>query len=84
MLIFVAFVGEHCYGTAVRVSGKQMQPTGKQPVKLLRRARTRSGASLVEYAIILALVAMIVVLVLRGLGTTTANSMNPVNNALSE
>jgi Flp pilus assembly pilin Flp len=37
----------------------------------------------VEYAIILALIAMIVVLALRGIGLTTANSIKPVNNALA-
>ena len=42
----------------------------------------RSGQSLAEYAVILALIAMVAVLLLRGIGTTTANSMAPVNNAM--
>jgi len=42
----------------------------------------RSGASLVEYAIVLMLVAVVVVVILRAIGMTTANSMMPVNNAL--
>jgi Flp pilus assembly pilin Flp len=46
------------------------------------RFARRSGQSVVEYAIILALVAMLAVLILRGIGQTTTNSMMPVNNAL--
>jgi len=47
-----------------------------------RKLSVRSGQSLVEYTIILALIAMVAVLMLRGVGSTTANSMTPVNNAL--
>ena len=61
-----------------------MQPTGTHPVKQLRRARTRSGASLVEYAIIVALVAMIVVFALRGIGISTNNKLTPVNDVLAQ
>jgi len=52
--------------------------------KLSRRMRVRSGQSLLEYAVILALIAMICVVVLRGVGLTTANSMEPANAALAE
>ena len=47
-----------------------------------RKHSKRSGQSLAEYAIILAFVAMIAVLMLRGIGTTTANSVTPVNDAM--
>jgi Flp pilus assembly pilin Flp len=50
--------------------------------KALRWMRGRSGQSLTEYAVILSFVAMVAVLVLRQIGTTTSNSMTPVNNAL--
>jgi Flp pilus assembly pilin Flp len=52
-------------------------------IRLWRRRLRRSGQSLAEYAIILAFVAMIAVLMLRGIGTTTANSITPVNDGLS-
>jgi Flp pilus assembly pilin Flp len=50
--------------------------------KLLRKARVRSGQSLTEYALILSFVAMIAVLILRGVGIATNNKMAPVPNAL--
>jgi hypothetical protein len=46
--------------------------------------RRRTAQGLAEYAIILAFVAMVAVLILRGIGTSTNNSMVPVNNALAE
>ena len=44
--------------------------------KLVRVGRKQSGQSLVEYALILALIAVVAILVLNGLG-------NKVNNTLS-
>jgi Flp pilus assembly pilin Flp len=61
-----------------------MQPTQKQVVKQVRRTRARSGQSLVEYAIVLAFIAMIVVLALRGIGQTTNNMLLPVNNGFNQ
>lgn len=52
--------------------------------RVWNRFRRNSAQSLAEYALILAFVAMTAVLLLRVIGTTTANSMVPVNNALSE
>jgi len=49
---------------------------------LIRQMKNRSGQSLVEYAIILMLIAMVAVLLLRGIGTTTSTKMEPVNSAL--
>jgi Flp pilus assembly pilin Flp len=54
----------------------------KKLQKTLRGISGRSGQSLVEYAFILTFVAMLAVLILRGIGTTTNNSMAPVPNAL--
>ena len=56
----------------------------RQGIFTPKRIARRSGQSVVEYAVILALIAMLCVVLLRGIGLTTANSMNPVNDALSE
>ncbi len=45
-----------------------------------RRMRRESGQSLVEYALICALIAMVAVLVLRGIGTTVNTKLESVNN----
>lgn len=50
--------------------------------RAIRRIRSQAGQSLFEYAIILALIAIVCVLLLRSIGQTTANSMEPVNAAL--
>lgn len=42
------------------------------------------GQTLFEYAIIIAAVALVVILVLRGIGEYPPKAMNPVNNALAE
>jgi Flp pilus assembly pilin Flp len=47
-----------------------------------RKAHRCTGHSIVEYAVIVFLVAMLAVLVLRNIGTTTNNSITPVDNAL--
>jgi Flp pilus assembly pilin Flp len=49
-----------------------------------QKLRRRSAQSLVEYALILAFVAMVAVVMLRGLGGTTNNLIAPVNSTLSE
>ena len=59
---------------------KKMQTMKKQLMKLLRRVRTRAGATLFEYAIILFLVSIVAVLVLQGIGGKTNNMLVPVNN----
>ena len=55
---------------------------GRMFKRVARRIRSQEGQSLFEYAIILALIAMVCVLLLRSVGKTTANSMEPVNAAL--
>lgn len=56
--------------------------------RLLRRvfssSKSRAGQSLTEYALILAFIAMVAVVILRGVGTATNAAMAPVPNALSE
>jgi len=50
--------------------------------KLLRRVRKQSGQSLVEYALILALISVVAILVLRGVGTNVNLKLSAVNENL--
>lgn len=54
----------------------------KQMMKFLRRAKRQSGQSLVEYALILALISVVAILVLRGIGTAANNKLSDVNSNL--
>ena len=47
--------------------------------KLYRSLKQRKGQSLVEYALILALIAVVAILVLRGIGTSVNNKLTAVN-----
>jgi pilus assembly protein Flp/PilA len=47
--------------------------------KLVRVGRKQSGQSLVEYALILALIAVVAILVLNGLGNKVNNTLSSVN-----
>ena len=47
--------------------------------KLVRGVRKQSGQSLVEYALILALIAVVAILVLQGLGGKVNNTLSSVN-----
>lgn len=50
--------------------------------KLYRGLKQRKGQSLVEYALILALIAVVAILVLRGIGTSVNNKLIDVNSNL--
>jgi pilus assembly protein Flp/PilA len=50
--------------------------------KLSRIIRKQSGQSLVEYALILALIAVVAILVLQGLGNKVNNTLSNVNTNL--
>jgi pilus assembly protein Flp/PilA len=50
--------------------------------KLVRAVRKQSGQSLVEYALILALIAVVAILVLQGLGGKVNNTLSTVNTCL--
>ncbi len=47
--------------------------------KLVRGVKKQSGQSLVEYALILALIAVVAILVLQGLGGKVNNTLSSVN-----
>jgi Flp pilus assembly pilin Flp len=50
--------------------------------KLLRRVKKQSGQSLVEYALILALISVVAILVLRGIGSNVNEKLGSVNTNL--
>ena len=50
--------------------------------KLLRRAKKQSGQSLVEYALILALIAVVAIIVLQNIGTRVNTKLDSVNRNL--
>jgi len=50
--------------------------------KMLRRLQKRSGQSLVEYALILALISVVAILVLRGIGSSVNTKLGNVNDNL--
>jgi Flp pilus assembly pilin Flp len=50
--------------------------------KLFCGLRSRQGQSLVEYALILALIAVVAVLILQGLGSHINNTLSSVNSNL--
>jgi pilus assembly protein Flp/PilA len=47
--------------------------------KMYRGLKSRKGQSLVEYALILALIAVVAILVLKGLGNKVNNTLSSVN-----
>jgi pilus assembly protein Flp/PilA len=51
--------------------------------KMLRRVQKQSGQSLVEYALILALISVVAILVLRGIGTSVNTKLGSVNTNLN-
>ena len=51
-------------------------------VWLKRRLRREEGQGLVEYALILALIAILVIVALKFLQPTISNTLNTVSNAL--
>lgn len=55
----------------------------KQIQKLLRRVKRQSGQSLVEYALILALISVVAILVLKGIGTNVNTKLGSVNSNLN-
>jgi Flp pilus assembly pilin Flp len=50
--------------------------------RLMRKINRRSAQSLVEYALILALISVVAILVLRGIGTSVNQKLTGVNTNL--
>ena len=50
--------------------------------RIIQSIKKHSGQSLVEYALILALIAVVAVIVLQGLGAHINNSLSSVNSNL--
>jgi Flp pilus assembly pilin Flp len=63
-------------------ANKEVTHMKKQLMKILRRAKRQNGQSLVEYALILALISVVAILVLRGIGTSANNKLSDVNSNL--
>jgi Flp pilus assembly pilin Flp len=61
--------------------GGEKQMT-KRIQKMFRRAQRKSAQSLVEYALILALISVVAILVLRGIGTSVNTKLSNVNGNL--
>jgi pilus assembly protein Flp/PilA len=51
---------------------------------VLRVSKGRSGQSLVEYALILALIAVVAIAVLKGIGTNVNTKLGNVNSVLAQ
>jgi Flp pilus assembly pilin Flp len=54
----------------------------KYMLKMIRTMKRQSGQSLVEYALILALIAVVAILVLQGIGQSVNCKLSNVNSAL--
>ena len=52
----------------------------KKQQKLLRELRTKSGATLTEYAVILFLVSIVAIVILQSIGGKTNNMVSTVND----
>jgi Flp pilus assembly pilin Flp len=51
--------------------------------QMIRKMKRQSGQSLVEYALILALISVVAILVLRGIGANANTKLQSVNSNLS-
>ena len=51
-------------------------------VKFLTAIKSEKGQTLVEYALLLVLIAIVVILMLRGVGSNVNNAFSKVNSAL--
>ena len=51
--------------------------------QLRRRLTGRTGQSLVEYALILALISVVAILVLSGIGSSVTNKLGNINSNLN-
>ncbi len=68
-------------GHAVKMGGFSMSFLNNLYIKLLATARSEKGQTLIEYAFLLLLIAIVVVLMVKGLGGTANNTFSKVNSA---
>ena len=63
-----------------------MSPFGENPLAMIRLfwalARSDDGATLVEYALVVALVAIVAILAVTKLGSTTASHLGSAANSI--
>ena len=55
-----------------------------EPIRGLWHRRDESGASLVEYALLLALIAVVAIVALHFLGTSVNNTLNSVGGSIND
>src|SRR5579862_374464 len=80
---FCAESSEICWqslGKGAYLSTRGLRPMRRRLQIMLRKIRTRSGATLTEYAVILFLVSVAAILVLQGIGGHTNNMVSSINN----
>jgi len=53
------------------------------PIRARWNRRSESGASLVEYALLLALIAVVAIVALHFLGSSVSNTLNSVGNSIN-
>ena len=63
--------------------GHNMNYLNELYVKLLTSIKSEKGQALVEYALLLVLIAIIVILMLKGVGGNVNNAFSKVNSALT-
>ena len=51
--------------------------------ELLRKLRTKSGATLIEYAVILVIISIVAIAILSGIGGKTNNMVSSVNDGFA-
>ncbi len=52
-------------------------------VKFMTAVKSEKGQTLVEYALLLVLIAIVVIAMLKGVGSTTNNAFSKINSALA-
>jgi len=69
--------GRHANGGAASKKGK------KENMKKLMQKAKRSGQSLVEYGLVLALIAIVAILVVKAVGTKTASTFDNIQSTMT-
>lgn len=71
-----------CFHSVTNKAREVNQNMKKSFHKLLRKVKGQSGQSLVEYALILALISVVAILVLKGIGGGVNTKLESVNSNL--